>query len=202
MAVSGTTARHIFLTGTPGIGKTTLIHKACKSLNEAGLVTQGFYTEEVRVNGKRTGFDVVTLHGTRGPLARVSEQCDTFSGRRREYRVGQYSVDLQSFERTAIPTLNTKKESPVKQPVFIIDEIGKMELFSQSFVQSVRGILDKPMTTVLATIPVSRGKPISFVEEVRYRKDAVVYTITTENRDTILSEILEAVKCSVETFRS
>ncbi|XP_046371775.2 cancer-related nucleoside-triphosphatase-like [Haliotis rufescens] len=202
MAGSGASARHIFLTGTPGIGKTTLIHKACQSLNKAGLLTQGFYTEEVRVNGRRTGFDVVTLNGRRGPLARVSEQCDTFSGRRREYRVGQYSVDLQSFEQTAMPTINTRSVSPGQEPVFVIDEIGKMELFSQSFVQSVRGILDNPMTTVLATIPVSRGKPISFVEEVRNRKDAVVYTVTRENRDNILKEIVESVKCSVETFNS
>ena len=36
-----------------------------------GVPMQGFYTEEVRIEGKRTGFDVVSLSGNRGKLARV-----------------------------------------------------------------------------------------------------------------------------------
>lgn len=38
-----------------------------------GVPIQGFYTEEVRAEpeGRRTGFDVVTLGGSRGKLARV-----------------------------------------------------------------------------------------------------------------------------------
>ena len=54
-----------------GVGKTTLIRKIYEALNESGISTQGFYTEELRVHGRRTGFDVVTLDGNRGPLARV-----------------------------------------------------------------------------------------------------------------------------------
>ncbi len=54
-----------------GIGKTTLVHNACKALKDGGIAVQGFYTEELRSGGRRTGFDVVTLDGDRGPLARV-----------------------------------------------------------------------------------------------------------------------------------
>lgn len=54
-----------------GSGKTTLAQKAGDVLQKSGITVQGFYTEEVRQHGKRTGFDVVTFDGTRSALARV-----------------------------------------------------------------------------------------------------------------------------------
>lgn len=59
----------------------------------------------------------------------------------------------------------------------MIDEVGKMEMFSESFVRKVRDLLESPRTTVLTSIPVARGKHIPFVEEIRHRKDAVLYQV-------------------------
>lgn len=76
-----------------GVGKTTLIRKVCSELQKHSIVLRGFYTEEVREGGReggrgrgrgpRVGFDVVTLDGKRGPLARVGrwgfyEDCIVF----------------------------------------------------------------------------------------------------------------------------
>jgi len=53
---------HVFLTGPPGIGKTTLVKKVVKLLQEFHAVTaSGFYTEELRDNRTRIGFDVVSF---------------------------------------------------------------------------------------------------------------------------------------------
>ncbi|XP_037247291.1 cancer-related nucleoside-triphosphatase isoform X2 [Falco rusticolus] len=102
-------AKHVFLTGPPGVGKTTLIQKVTQALKSSGIPIDGFYTEEVREGGRRTGFDVVTLSGKRGPLSRVSSDSSTS---RREYRVGQYVVDLVSFEHLVLPVLrNVSKET-------------------------------------------------------------------------------------------
>ncbi|XP_040453649.1 cancer-related nucleoside-triphosphatase isoform X2 [Falco biarmicus] len=102
-------AKHVFLTGPPGVGKTTLIQKVTQALKSSGIPIDGFYTEEVREGGRRTGFDVVTLSGKRGPLSRVSSDSSTS---RREYRVGQYVVDLVSFEHLVLPVLrNVSKEN-------------------------------------------------------------------------------------------
>ncbi|XP_019062720.2 cancer-related nucleoside-triphosphatase isoform X5 [Fukomys damarensis] len=95
-------ARHVFLTGPPGVGKTTLIRKASELLQSSGVPVDGFYTEEVRQGGRRTGFDVVTLSGARGPLSRVGSEPQPG---KRDYRVGQYVVDLTSFEQLALPVL-------------------------------------------------------------------------------------------------
>ncbi|KAM8814508.1 cancer-related nucleoside-triphosphatase isoform 1-T1 [Rhynchonycteris naso] len=96
-------ARHVFLTGPPGIGKTTLIQKASEVLKSSGVPVDGFYTEEVRQGGKRIGFDVVTLSGLRGPLSRIGSGSP--SGKQ-ECQVGQYMVDLAAFEHLALPVLN------------------------------------------------------------------------------------------------
>ncbi|XP_031447742.1 cancer-related nucleoside-triphosphatase isoform X2 [Phasianus colchicus] len=102
-------SRHVFLTGPPGIGKTTLIQKVTQALKSSDVPVDGFYTEEVKEGGRRRGFDVVTLSGKRGPLSRVSSDSSTS---RRECRVGQYVVDVASFEQLVLPVLrNVSKEN-------------------------------------------------------------------------------------------
>lgn len=65
-----------------------------------------------------------------------------------------------------------------RRKVFVIDEIGKMELFSQSFIRSVRQTLDGSSFTILGTIPIPKGKPLGLVEEVRNRRDVKVFTVS------------------------
>ncbi|XP_022097961.1 cancer-related nucleoside-triphosphatase-like isoform X2 [Acanthaster planci] len=184
-ASSAPCIRHVFLTGSPGVGKTTLIHKAIEQLQQSSLHLRGFYTEEVRAGGRRSGFDVITLSGRRGPLARV--------GQGRGPAVGQYTVDLASFESLALQELSTKDHGTSTSSILIIDEIGKMELFSQGFIQLVRRHLSQSTCPILGTIPVPKGKPLGLVEEVRSRKDVKVFMVTKENRNSLLPEIVQTV---------
>ena len=55
--------------------------------------------------------------------------------------------------------------------MYLVDEIGKMELFSQPFIQTVRDLFSLPSATILATVPISRQKKIPFVEEIKSGKD-------------------------------
>lgn len=54
-----------------GVGKTTIIQKVCKELQLKRTAIKGFFTSELRENGRRVGFDIISLDGTRSPLARV-----------------------------------------------------------------------------------------------------------------------------------
>lgn len=161
----------------------------------SGVSIEGFYTEEVREAGRRVGFDVVTLDGTRGHLSRVRDSAGSSHGRR-EYTVGQYVVDLPSFENLALPLF--RKVGSVGgdiRKVFVIDEIGKMELFSHSFVRAVRQVLDSSSgCSILGTIPIPKGKPLGLVEEVRARRDVKVFTVSKDNRDAILQDIVSALQ--------
>ncbi|CAK6442265.1 unnamed protein product [Pipistrellus nathusii] len=184
--------RHVFLTGPPGVGKTTLIQKASEALKSSGVPVDGFYTQEVRHGGRRIGFDVVTLSGRRGPLSRVGAVPPPGT---RECRVGQYVVDLTSFEQLALPVLDAGAGCGGPGPrVCVIDEVGKMELFSRPFLQAVRQALAAPGTVVLGTIPVPKGKPLAFVEEIRSRADVQVVSVTKENRNHLLPDIVRSVQ--------
>ena len=61
--------------------------------------------------------------------------------------------------------------------VVIVDEVGKMELFSQSFVSSVRELFSSPQATILATVPVTRQRPIPFVDELKRREDVTLIEV-------------------------
>ncbi|XP_029306464.1 cancer-related nucleoside-triphosphatase isoform X2 [Cottoperca gobio] len=154
--------KHVFLTGPPGVGKTTLVQKACEALVSSGVGVEGFYTEEVREGGRRVGFDVVTVAGERGQLSRIRYQEGAADGGSRK--------------------------------VFVIDEVGKMELFSQSFIRAVRQTLDSSSCTILGTIPIPKGKPLGLVEEVRSRRDVKVFTVSKENRNAILQDLIATVQ--------
>ncbi|GLC40629.1 hypothetical protein PLESTB_000038500 [Pleodorina starrii] len=180
---------HIFLTGTPGVGKSTLCQKALQQAVEKGWHCAGFYTEERRDDrGERCGFDVVTLDGLHGPLARVSMG--------RGPRVGKYSVDLASFERLALPALSVLKQGP--PTLVLIDEIGAMELFCRPFFPAVRAVLDAPNVVVLGTIPLPKeGRVFREVAEVSARPDVEVLTVTRANRDVLVSEVVAKLQASL-----
>ena len=63
--------------------------------------------------------------------------------------------------------------------LFVIDEFGKMECFSQEFVFAATQILDSPVP-VLATIAARGG---GFIAKVKDRTDVELFKVTTANRD-------------------
>ena len=133
--------RKFLLTGMPGSGKSTVVLRCVEELRRGGLRVGGISTPEVRRGGRRVGFEVVDLAtGRRGTLAAV--------GIHSRYRVGRYGVDVEGFEAVALPALRHAEE---RCDVICIDEIGRMELYSNSFEEAVRRILGgvKPVLAVV-----------------------------------------------------
>jgi nucleoside-triphosphatase len=156
----------ILITGRPGVGKTTLVQKL---LARGGPIAGGFFTEETRLRGRRVGFRVKDVHtGAEGVLSHA----DAPGGP----RVGKYRVDLASFERIGV---NALRQALGRPGVVVIDEVGKMELFSKPFQAAVAEVMDSDHP-VLATVPVHRHP---FLEALRRRSDVELIEITTSNRD-------------------
>ena len=116
------------LTGKPGTGKTSLIKQAIAGMKgKAG----GFYTEEIRTQGVRKGFRLVTLDGQSVTLAHTDIDSP--------YRVSKYGVDIDSLEQVGVSALHRAAQ---ECDLVIIDEIGKMELFSNDFREAVLLTID------------------------------------------------------------
>ncbi|UCE14541.1 MAG: hypothetical protein JSV04_05020, partial [Candidatus Heimdallarchaeota archaeon] len=94
--------KHILITGRPRVGKTTLIQKIIEFLKEykPDWKLAGFWTSEVRRNFQRIGFDIFTVNGHQGILARRRD-----IGFTSRLHVGKYSVDISDLETIAVPIL-------------------------------------------------------------------------------------------------
>ncbi|CAF1094060.1 unnamed protein product [Didymodactylos carnosus] len=191
---STTNTRHLLITGSPGVGKTTLLCRLCELVKKTypDIVCNGFYTKEVREHGFRIGFDVISIdqiQQQRSELARI----DKYShGGCRHPRIGQYNVFVENFEQIAIPILNS-----IQPPcICFIDEIGKMELFSEKFKQIIHSIIEQDNIILVATIPI---KPVAFVDRIRIRRDCQLLTVTKENRGSNLEiDLLAKIKHSYD----
>jgi len=125
----------LLLTGHPGIGKTTIIRQALHTLGDrAG----GFYTEEITGPGGRKGFRLVTLDGQEAILAHKDIRD------RKAPRVGRYGVDLQALNRVGVAAIQRAMAS---NKIVVVDEIGKMELYSRAFRDTI-------MLAVLGPAPI------------------------------------------------
>lgn len=163
--------RNILLTGVPGVGKTTLIQRVLGGIEvKAG----GFYTEEIREKGKRVGFSIKTLDGRTGTLAHVNHK-----GR---HRVGKYGVNIKDLEEVASESVRLAIE---EDELIVVDELGRMELYSPLFQRVVKEALDSEKP-VLGTIQVRRNR---FLDSIRARDDVKVVEITSGNRDALVESV-------------
>ena len=155
------------------MGKTTLVQTIVARIQSVNMA--GFYTAEIRSKGSRLGFGLHGLDGTRRILAHVN-----IYG---QHKVGKYGVDTKGFEEFLE---NLELLSPDVE-LIVIDEIGKMELFSYCFRSLVCDALSADKQ-VLATSPL---KGDEFIREIKQRLDIKLLEVTHANRDRLPSAIVE-----------
>ncbi len=170
------TGGNLFVTGKPGVGKTTLIERVLSSL---GVEVAGFFTREIRERGSRVGFSIASLSGVTGVLAHVD--LDT------PYRVGRYGVNRSDLERVGVQAI---EEGVRGAPLVVMDEIGRMELCSPRFRAAVEHALDSE-ATVFGTIQ-DRSNP--FLDGIRARPDVTVLRVTEGNRDDMADPIVRVLE--------
>ena len=164
------------LTGQPGTGKTSLIKQ---TIAETGVGAGGFYTEEIRERGTRQGFRLVTLDGQSAVLAHV----DIGS----PYRVSKYGVDIDSLNKVGVSAL---QRAARQCDLVVIDEIGKMELFSADFKNAVSQIIEGGKK-VLGTIMLN---PNPWADTVKRHPQLNLIYVTRDNHQQVLGELREWLK--------
>jgi nucleoside-triphosphatase len=160
------------LTGRPGTGKTSLIKAAVADFKGR---TGGFYTEELRSEaGERYGFRLMTLDGGSGVLAHVKNKS-------RE-RVGKYGVDVRVLDDIGVTAIF---EAIASCDVIVIDEIGRMELFSVRFKEAVVKAIESDKK-VLGTVMLNHNP---FADMIKRRPEVELIPVMRTNNEQVLEEI-------------
>src|SRR5262249_35929080 len=127
--MEGPHIKNLLLTGPPGCGKTTCVLRLTERLGDLRLA--GFYTAQVRAGGGRVGFEAIGLStGRHAVLAHVRSKS--------RHRVGRYGVETAALAQLVVTELGRPAE---EVDLFVVDEVGKMELFCREFVDAVPRLL-------------------------------------------------------------
>ncbi len=206
----------IGITGLPGSGKTYALLRVIDMLREEGVVVGGMINEpvdearetsaeepseevkekapgpRVSVKGKRkVGFTVRDL---------MTGECVQFASTDTESKVmvGKIGVDLCAFEQVGVKAIKNacrKAEEGVEPDfqecdIIVIDEVGKMEVESEAFVEAVKEALDaeKPM---IITLHKKSRNPL--LQDIRRRDDVRILEVTPTNRNILPYKVVRLI---------
>ncbi len=168
--------RTILLAGRPGVGKTTVIKEVVERL---GGRAGGFYTAEIRKGGRRQGFKIITLDGQEGILSHVNIKGSP--------RVSKYGVNLKDLEEIGVAAL---RRAVAEANCIVVDEIGKMELFSEEFRKAVMEAIESEKV-VLGTVMSARHP---WVDALKALPQVSVLEVTRDNRDKMAPLVMEMLE--------
>lgn len=172
----------VFITGRPGIGKTTAILKIVELCKRNGLKIGGMVTKEIRERGVRTGFQIIDLMGgRRGLLASIYAS--------KGPRVGKYRVILEDLESVGVEAI---EQAIAEADVVFIDEIGPMELFSQKFQETVVRALESPKP-LIGTVHI-RARAFPFTRKILEKYKPLVIELSLSNRNRVPFQIYELLR--------
>lgn len=164
----------IFLTGEPHCGKSTLLFNLIKQIpNKRGFLTKAIYKKDIR-----TGFKIVTDDNQEILFAHT----DFIT----QHKVSKYYVDLEYFE-SILPKLFAFHQGQI----LFIDEIGQMQLMSDSFKKLVRKYLSAE-NTLIATL--SKVYDDQLIKEIKARPDIEIINLTVKNRDKKFNQLYQEFK--------
>jgi len=168
-------ARTLLITGRPGVGKTTVIQKVAASL---GPRAGGFYTQEIRGPGGRKGFRLVTLPA--GGREAVMAHVDI----RSRNRVGRYGVDVAALDSVGVAAIRAAIQSC---DVIVVDEIGKMEMFSGEF----RGAVLKAMSSDKIVVATVMQQNHDWIVALKGMPQVTVWHVTESNRNDLPARVMQ-----------
>jgi len=141
----------------------------------------GMITQPIIEDKKRTGFSVIDWETKE---TAVLAHVDISS----KFMVGKFGVDLKALEEVGVASL---KKASEEADVIVIDEVGRMEVESNSFVQAVKDALDLDKPIILTLHKKSRNP---LLQDIRRRDDVRILEVTPINRNLLPYKIMKLMK--------
>ncbi|MEM2478915.1 MAG: nucleoside-triphosphatase [Candidatus Pacearchaeota archaeon] len=168
----------IFITGLPGCGKTTLIKKLLEESTKAGKKYLAIISEEIRERGKRKGFDFKLIDSgkliTKTILALNKKIAEPGKP---SIKFGKYFVFPQNVDEI----VDKASELIMDKQIIFIDEIGRMEFYSEKFKSFVELVSEMPNKILVASLH------RAFVNEFKTRGE--IFWLSRENFEIVLEKI-------------
>ncbi len=170
----------ILVTGKPGIGKTSVLRRAVRELQNRKYEVGGMICSEVREGGLRVGFEIMDFStGIRGWLAHVNQPTGP--------KIGKYHVNLTDLEIIGVGAI---LDAIQNADVLAVDELGPMEFSSTAFIKALVEAVEssKPM---IGTI--HYGLKNSIIESIRNRDETEIFKVTYSNRKNLHNLIVDKI---------
>ncbi|MDY0293396.1 MAG: NTPase [Candidatus Methanomethylophilaceae archaeon] len=167
----------IGITGLPGSGKTFALLRVIEMLKEEELIIGGMIDEPIREGRHRIGFTVRDL---------MTGESAVFASADIDSRIviGKLGVDLDKLDHIGVSAIKRACENC---DVIVIDEVGKMEVESQNFIDAVKEALDSNKPMILTLHKKSRNP---LLQDIRRRDDVRILEVTPTNRNLLPYKII------------
>lgn len=171
----------VFLTGIPGVGKSTVVRQVAEKIKLHGVKVGGMTSGDLRSGSARVGFEIRDLlTGKAGVLAHVKQTDGP--------RIGKYRVNSQDLDGIGAEAIL----SAIRHAdLIVIDEVGPMELTSTRFKDAVRAALVCGKA-VLGTVHRNAQDPL--VRAIKSGAWIEVMEVTHENRVALPGILVERFK--------
>jgi nucleoside-triphosphatase len=167
----------IGITGIPGSGKTYTLLRVLEMLQDTEYKIGGMVNEPIVDGRHKTGFTVRNL---------LTGEKEVFASTDIESRtmVGKIGVNLEMLDAVGVKAIEQAIE---ECDIIVIDEVGKMEVESEAFVEVVKKALDaeKPM---IITLHKKSRNPL--LQDIRRRDDVRILEVTPTNRNILPYKIV------------
>ena len=165
----------------PGAGKTFTLLKIIEMLEADGKKVGGMITEPIVKRGRREGFYVMDW-ATKEKRVFASKDIES------KTMVGRYGVDITALDEIGVKAL---KNATANSDVIVIDEVGKMEVESESFISAVKEAMEADKPLILTLHKKSRNP---LLQDIRRRDDVRILEVTQVNRNLLPYKIVKLMK--------
>ncbi|MEM1535841.1 MAG: NTPase [Candidatus Pacearchaeota archaeon] len=163
----------IFISGLPGCGKTTLMLELVKELKAKNKKVAGIITKQILNNKKREGFLIEDLTSNKQEMLASIKQ-------KEGPKVGKYRVNVNGIGKI----VEEAEKNFENADIIIIDEIGRMEFFSEAFKAMLRKLIDSDKK-IIATLH------RAYVE--KYRKQGIFIWLEKDKLQEVKNKIISLI---------